>query len=157
MAKVMFSDIDDHEGYIIEVSLPPQFSDEISESLAESSLEMSTKLGEDNIYITIGESRTFDILEDLNLDPFKPELPALLLLDKHPKDVKKEDRLILIKLGALEQAKEVPIVLDELCRLVNTEGFMSDLSSNQKRRRLVEAFKDLSNVGVSLVSTGLGK
>ncbi|GEM_PF-2516816 len=157
IGEVVFSDIEEHDGYIVEISLPPTFSNEISENLNESSLELNERVGKDNAYIKIGPGRTFDILEDLDLDPFKPELPALLILDKHPKDVKKGDKLVLIKLGALERPKDVPLVLEEMYRLMNTEGFMRNLSLRQKRERFSKAFEDFSKVGVSIVSTRLGE
>ncbi|KXB08694.1 hypothetical protein AKJ56_00595 [candidate division MSBL1 archaeon SCGC-AAA382N08] len=152
MSDVVFPEIGNHDGYVVELSLPPAFANDISDSLVRSSGEMDMKLGEKNAYVKLDEGRTFDILENLNLDPLKPELPALLLLDKKPEDIEKSDELVLVKLGALKKANDVPLILEELAQLVKNEEFMHNLSSNQKQKKLKETFKDISNVVVTLVS-----
>ncbi|KXA92192.1 hypothetical protein AKJ66_04555 [candidate division MSBL1 archaeon SCGC-AAA259E22] len=156
MAEVVFSDIDRYDGYLIEISLPAAFANAISRSLAESTKNLKSKLGQNNVYIKLGESQTFDILEDLDLNPLEPELPALLLLDKHPEELKDTDEVILVKLGALEKSKEVPLVLDEICQLMNEKDFLSNFSLDQKIRKLKESFEDYTNVGVSLASVKFG-
>lgn len=155
MAKAFLES--DFEGYIVEVSLPASFQNDISKSLADESSNIGAKLGKKNGYKKLNERDTLDILEELELDPLKPELPVLLLLDKHPNEIGEKDEVVLVKLGGLERSKDVSTVLDKICRLMKTKNFTKKLSPKQRRRKLNDSFEDIPSVGVSLVSLSIGK
>lgn len=144
-----------YERYVVEVKLPKQFSNKVSKALASESRDMDSALGDRNLYVKLGEKETFNLLEHLNLDPFEPELPLLLLLDKHPSEVKESDEEVMIKLGAIEREKDVAIVLDEICNLMKDENFMKKLSSDERREKLIESFEEVPKVVVTLVSSVL--
>lgn len=148
-----FSQSESYDGYVVEVRLPKQFSNEISDALAAESSEMDSSLGDRNRYFSLDEKETLDLLEYLNLDPFEPELPLLLLLDKHPSEVKKSDEEVMIKLGAIEKKQDVSIVLEEICKLMEDKNFMKKLSPEERRKKLVDSFEEVPEVGVTLVSS----
>lgn len=147
----------DSKGYIVEVSLPASFKNDISKTLANETSDMEAKLGRENGYIKLNDQDTLDLLEELELNPLKPELPVLLLLDKHPDEILGKDEIVLVKLGGLERSKDVSIVLDKICQLMRTENFTKELTPKQRTRKLNDSFEDLSHVGVSLVSPTIGK
>lgn len=142
-----------YDGYLVEVRLPKQFSNEISETLASKSNMLESSLGNRNLYMSLGEKETFDLLEHLDLDPFEPELPLLLLLDKHPSEVKKSDEEIMIKLGAIEREQDVSIVLEEICNLMKDKNFMAKLSSEERQEKLIESFEEVPKVAVTIISS----
>ncbi len=152
MPEKYISGSKDYEGYLIEVSLPPSFANEISKVLENETADLDSQLGEKNHFIRLSDRDTLNILDRLNLDPFKPELPGLLLLDKPLEEVAEGEEEVLIKLGALERNDDVSPIIDEICRLMKTDEFMDNLSSNQRRKKLNDSFEEYPEVIVSLVS-----
>lgn len=152
MPERRVSESESYEGYLVEISLPPTFANEISKVLEEETIDIDSRLGEKNRYIKLNERDTLNILAGLDLDPLKPELPGLLLFDKPLKKVTEGEKEILIKLGTLEKTNDVSVVIEEICRLIKTNEFMKDLSSYQRRKMLKDAFEEYPEVVVSLVS-----
>lgn len=152
MSERYLSESKNYEGYLIEVSLPPSFANEISKVLENETIDIDSRLGEKNHYIKLSERETLNLLDGLNLDPLKPELPGLLLLDKPLREVAEGEKEVLIKLGALEKVNDVSVIIDEICGLMKTDEFMRELTSDQRRKKLKKAFEEYPEVVVSLVS-----
>lgn len=151
MVGFSLSEKEDYDGYIVEVSLPFIFSNEISETLASESSKFKERLSKNNIYMKLDEDDTLNLLLSLHLDPFEPELPALLLFDKHPKEANGKDKGVLIKLGAMKNVQDIPIVLEKVCELVNKKRFIESSSSDRKKK-LSDSLKEVPNVNISIVS-----
>lgn len=152
MSERYLSESKNYEGYLVEVSLPPSFANEISKVLENEMKDIDSRLGDKNHYVKLNDKETLNILDGLNLDPLKPELPGFLLLDKPLREVAEGEKGVLIKLGTLEKVDNVSVIIDELCSLMKTDEFMRDLTSNQRRKKLKKAFEEYPEVVVSLVS-----
>ena len=144
-----------YDAYIVEVGLPKRFSDDIGETLVSTSEKMNKELGENHLYLKLTEDETFSMLDSLDLDPFKPELPIILVLDRHPSEVKSGDEEVMIKLGALERDQDVRIVLEGIQTLLEEDGFMTDSTSSQRKDKLNEEFEDIEGIVVTLTSKAL--
>lgn len=149
------SDSRKYDGYIVEVSLPSRFSGDVGEALVSESEDMNSRLQDDYLYMSLNENETFSMLDHLDLDPFKPELPLLLVLDKHPLDVEDTDEEVVIKLGALERENDIGLVLDGVLDCLENDEFMKGFTSGERKDELLEVFEDIAGVKVLLISTVL--
>ncbi len=148
-----FPDKKEYKGYLVEVSLPKNYSGKIGKAISKQSEDMNNRIGKDNQYICLTQSETFEILENLNLDPFRPELPLLFILDKHPSEVEEKDELVMLKLGNLEGKRDLNMVLDEIVHLMVEDKFLENSTNDERKDMLLERFEEIPEVSVTVVSS----
>lgn len=147
------SNIGSYDAYVIELSDRSGYENEITRALDRNFGQIGRNLGENQVYVREYETEVSDFLfERLDKDPFGLDLPALLILDKHPAQLDENDECILIELGDFNSEREVTRIMSLIQGHLKNEDFMTSLTWNQRKQRIKNALQTIVAPGQIAIS-----
>ena len=151
--RTAIAKVDEHDGYIIEVRHPDDFTDEVTEALDENFEQMGATIGDGNAYVRFTDrDADEELINKLDRSVDLHSMPWLILLDKHPDVVESGDECLIMELGKLESKREVVIALRKAREALNNKRFMRRLSIEQRVEWLRDALSPLES-GAQFVIT----
>lgn len=144
--RTAIAKVDEHNGYIIEVRHPDDFTDEVTEALDENFEQMGATIGDGNAYVRFTDRDADEELTnrlDRSID--LESMPWMILLDKHPEIVESGDECLVMELGKFESKREVVIALRKAREALNDERFMRRMSIEQRIEWLRDALSSLES------------
>lgn len=155
MAQIVstISNIGYYDAYVIELSSGPRFNDEIYCALDENFGPMGEVLGENQVYVReYGTEVSEFFFDHLGIGPYDLDLPALLILDKHPNQLDENDKCIVLELGEFNSKREVTRTMELIRRHLQDGDFMTSLTWEQRKRQLSQALEAISTPGQIIIS-----
>lgn len=147
------SNIGYYGAYVIELSHGPGLVDEISRALDDNYERMGGSLKEDQVYVReYGTEVSEFFFNHLGIEPYDLDLPALLILDKHPNQLDEDDKCIILELGEFNSEREVTRTMELIQRHLQDGDFMTSLTWEQRKRQLSQALEAISTPGQIMIS-----